>query len=173
MDPLSSEPIKKNRILPLQIPPIPFNPDPEKPNTSTKETAFSNPASTINSARTDQPLLMINPIMPLVPKLPPLQPLLIPLGMGNGRPKLSVGTPDSPAKRKKNNPNKSIHGNGLIVGGRVDAHGYPIIKGGKNHKIMFKDEVAKVILVESYKKYNIENTNEATKNCLRCFCQIF
>lgn len=174
MDPTpSSDPMKKNRIVPLQIPPPQSNSESDKPNGTTKETVISNPSSTINSARTDQPLLMSTPQMPLIPKIALPQPQLIPFE--NGRPKLSIGTPDiSAAKKKKHKTNKSIQkGNGLLVGGRVDGHGYPIIKGGKNHKIMFRDEVAKVILVESYKRYNMENTNEATKSCLRCLCQIF
>ena len=168
MDPSTpTDPMKKNRIVPLQIPLPQSNSDSDKPN---KETVISNPPSTINSARTDQPLLMSTPQMPLIPKITIPQPQLI--TFENGKPKLSLDI--SAAKKKKHKPNKSIQkGNGLLVGGRVDGHGYPIIKGGKNHKVMFKDEVAKVILVESYKRYNMENTNEATKSCLRCLCKIF
>jgi hypothetical protein len=168
--PNSSEILKKNKVHPLQIPPrfiTQTNSEADKCNPITKETNNSNPASTINSARTDQPLLMSSPIMP---KLTPPLPLPIPLEKSKEKKLSNVS-----ATPKKNNykPNKSTQKANLLIGTRVDCNGFPIIKGGKNHQIKFKDDLVKVIRIESYKRYNSENTNEATKDCLKCFCTIF
>lgn len=162
------EPIgKKNKIFPLPISITkPFNPLYNSNNTTEtekmkeKDTNVSNPASSMNSARTDQPLLMTSCNM-LQPNLP--QKLVIS--------NKTIKKPNDNIKKKKNQSPETK--NKLLMGSRADSHGFPIIRGGKNHKIAFKDDLVNVYYVESYKKYNIESTNATTKSCLKCLCTVF
>lgn len=62
-------------------------------------------------------------------------------------------------------PKDSTGGSGQInqENGRKDRYGNKILRGKKKHKVTFKDQVgkgkvAKVHLVESYKKYNVESS---------------
>lgn len=48
--------------------------------------------------------------------------------------------------------------------GRTDKYGYPIIKGGKKHKICFREEMVKVIRVENWKIYNLDMSDGNNKN---------
>ena len=172
MDSPKNEIIKKNKVIPIILTnPITLSNSNnsttiniEAQNTTTahsnKENTISNPTSSMNSARTEQPLLMASPHMLKLPPMPPT--------IHSNKGSLSSGI--SNKKKKKFNANKK---NMFISGSRVDSNGFPIMKGGKNHKIAFKDDLVRVIHIESYKKYNLESTNEATKNCLKCFCRTF
>jgi hypothetical protein len=53
---------------------------------------------------------------------------------------------------------------------RIDRKGKPIIKGGKKHKLTFRDlelnkELEEVFIVENYKKYNVLEPEDETTNC--------
>ena len=54
-------------------------------------------------------------------------------------------------------------------GGRLDGFGYPILKGGKKHRISFKEDMVKVIKVENWKSFNIDSSLEQKK---KCFCNL-
>lgn len=54
--------------------------------------------------------------------------------------------------------------------GRLDCFGYPIIKGGKKHKIQFKEELVKTFKVENWKKFNQDISDNA--NALKCHCNL-
>lgn len=62
-------------------------------------------------------------------------------------------------KKTKNNDESST---------RQDANGNPILKGGRKHKISFKDKVEDVKVVENWKEYNADNYTTST-----CYCNIF
>lgn len=51
---------------------------------------------------------------------------------------------------------------------RIDTLGNPIYKTGGKHKIIFKNQIADVKIVENWKDYNSENYNGST-----CYCNIF
>lgn len=57
-------------------------------------------------------------------------------------------------------------------GRRIDRYGTKILRGkNRKHKVTFWDEVgegqlAKVIEVESYKEYNVENHGSSTCSCI-------
>lgn len=162
------EPVgKKNKIFPLPINITkPLNPLNTSINTTEtekikeKETNVSNPGSSMNSARTEQPLLM-TPSNMLQPALP--QKLVIS--------NKSMKKPNDNIKKKRNQSPETK--NRLLMGTRADSHGFPIIRGGKNHKVAFKEDLEKIYYVESFKKYNIESTNATTKSCLKCLCVVF
>lgn len=137
---------KYNKILPL--PPLPkqftaISTDHDRP---LLKDLLTNPNSSQNSARTNQPPLMINPLLP-----PP----------SNEKPLKNQSIMKKP---KKNN---------ILDNKREDCNGFPIIKGGKNHRITFKNELVRVITVESFKKYNMDYNNLGAKHCLKSFCVIF
>lgn len=48
--------------------------------------------------------------------------------------------------------------------GRLDKYGYPILKGGKKHKISFREEMVKVVRVENWKMYNLDMSDGNNKN---------
>ena len=73
-----------------------------------------------------------------------------------------IGVAKQPAKDA---PKDSTGGSGenKQAKGRRDMFGTKISRGKKKHKVTFKDQVgkgkvAKVYMVESYKKYNVETT---------------
>ena len=51
---------------------------------------------------------------------------------------------------------------------RLDSNGIQIFKGGKKHKILFKEKLHEVKIVENWKEYNMENYAQTT-----CHCSIF
>jgi hypothetical protein len=51
---------------------------------------------------------------------------------------------------------------------RNDANGVPIVKGGKRHKIKFKENIVEVQIVENWKEYNSDSTPSSS-----CHCAIF
>lgn len=57
-----------------------------------------------------------------------------------------------------------------VLGGRLDSFGYPIIKGGKKHKILFKEDLVKVIKVDNWKAFNIDSSYDNNRNwiCGKC-----
>lgn len=162
---------KKNKVVPLSIgnsdtknnkPFLNKNKEIQLENEKNKEGNSSSTTSGFNSARTDQPLLMTPTIMVSSP-MPKLVPISANLNKANKK--------LDPIKKKKGRSptNKNKH----ILSGRLDANGYPIMKGGKNHRVTFKENLENVIVVESYKKYNVETTNANAKNCLKCLCVVF
>ena len=56
--------------------------------------------------------------------------------------------------------------------GTLDSFGYPILKGGKKHRISFKEDIAKVIKVDNWKLLNIDSSYDSRKNCLCKQCKI-
>lgn len=71
-------------------------------------------------------------------------------------------------KPKKNNIFRNLE----KLQNRCDSNGFPILKGGKNHKVCFKENIAEIIKVESFKSYNCEYTN-FEKTCWDKFCVMF
>lgn len=144
---------KKNKISPLSIQERPLHDSPlmnKSNNNIQRETTIQSTSSMnsaraeINTARSDN----------------------IPLIKSNNSPNIIDNT--SPFKISPKKKSKVIE----KICGRVDALGYPIIKGGKNHKVTFKQDMVKTIKVESYKKYNGENAVKG-KDCLKCLCLLF
>lgn len=65
---------------------------------------------------------------------------------------------------------------------RVDRRGYNILKGGKKHRVTFADQIKskssllEIVNIQSYKKYNIDNTFDTTSKGSRASiacCSIF
>ena len=56
--------------------------------------------------------------------------------------------------------------------GRIDSFGYPILKGGKKHRICFREEIAKVVKVENWKALNIDSSFGEKKKCFCSPCRI-
>lgn len=82
---------------------------------------------------------------------------------------------DSPkvVKKSQKSPTKRHKFSMELCGGRLDSFGYPIIKGGKKHRISFKDDMVKVIKVENWKSFNFETNYENRKKCICQQCSIF
>ena len=56
-----------------------------------------------------------------------------------------------------------------LSGARLDSFGYTILKGGRKHRVSFKEDLCKVIKVENWKSYNIDSTYEKKKcSCNQC-----
>jgi len=74
------------------------------------------------------------------------------------------------ALKKKPGPSILRKGKGNADDGpqRTDTNGVNITKGGKRHKIAFKDKIEDVITVENWKEYNTDNNTSST-----CYCNIF
>lgn len=75
--------------------------------------------------------------------------------------------------RSQNESQESI----VEVRPRFDKFGNKIVHGGKKHKITFVDEfypnrnIARIVLVESYKKYNHATYDESNESI--CHCSLF
>jgi hypothetical protein len=56
--------------------------------------------------------------------------------------------------------------------GRVDSFGYPILKGGKKHRICFREDIAKVITVDNWKMFNMDSNLAEKTKCMCSPCKI-
>lgn len=114
------------------------------------------PQTTINSARSDS--------------TKPDQPLLLSATCSNTNSGSLLNRMNNVTsfKPKKNKIFKNLE----KLQNRCDSTGFPILKGGKNHKICFKENIAEIMKVESFKRYNCENTNWE-KTCWDRFCVMF
>jgi hypothetical protein len=74
-------------------------------------------------------------------------------GMNSSGKSPILKTPDNQAKTEKRN----------------DAFGNQIKKGGKKHKISFRENMADVKEVENWKEYNVDDGNHGGPKC----CSIF
>lgn len=80
------------------------------------------------------------------------------------------GTYDSPRGTKKTSKSPKKHKFSMdLSGARLDSFGYPILKGGRKHRVSFKEDLCKVIKVENWKSYNMDSTYEKKKcSCNQC-----
>ena len=55
---------------------------------------------------------------------------------------------------------------------RCDTYGTPILKGSKQHKLIF-DENITVVIVDNWKEFNTDLSNCSSKPSVGCKCLIF